>query len=115
MRWKSSWHGNSDILERRATDAHQVGGQEPRTRRGVRRSPSVRGRGVRAGHLQRADGGVARARPEHRRRSAAPAPLAGRGVRRRTRRAVAGAVRTPQRARPRRPAGVRRRPELRSP
>ena len=52
-------------------------------------------------HDLNTDGG-----PRHR------APVAGRGVRGRTRRAVAGAVRTTQRARARRPAGVRRRTEL---
>ena len=115
QRWRATVarHAGRDRLdERRATDAHQVGREEPRARRGVRRSPSLRCRGVRAGHLERADGGVARARPAHRRRPAARAPLAGRGVRGRTRRPLARAVRTPQRARPRRPPGVRRRPEL---
>ena len=62
--------GHDGLDERRAAHAHQVGGQEPRARRGVRRCASLRRRGVRAVHLQRADGGVAGARPEHRRRPA---------------------------------------------
>ena len=63
--------------------------QEPGAGGGVRRRAPVRRRGVRAGHEQHADGGAAGARPAHRRRPGARAAVAGRGVRRGARRAVA--------------------------
>ena len=96
------------VDEHRPAHPHQVGRPLPRPRRGVRRRPPVRRRGVRPVDLQRADGGAAGARPAHRRRADARTPLAGRGLRRRPRRAVDLGVRPAQRPRPGGRARVRR-------
>ena len=85
--------------------------QEPGARRRVCRGAPLRRRGLRPRHGQHPDGGAARARP--RGRLPAPGvPVAGRGVRRRPRWAVARGLRPAQRARPGRPARRRLRPPL---
>ena len=56
------------VDERRPRHADPLGGQEPRPGRGLRRRAPVRGRGLRPGDLEHADGGPAGARPAHRRR-----------------------------------------------
>jgi hypothetical protein len=99
------------VLPRRALHPHPLRGEEPRSRRGLRRRAPLRRRGLRPVHLQHTDGGAAGARPDDG-TGAARASLAGRGARRRARRHLAGAVRAPQCPRPGRPPGPRQRPRL---
>ncbi len=111
QRWRATAYraeGGLRVAQGRASDAHPLGRQEPRARRGLRRRPPLRHRGLRARHRQHADGGPAGARPA-RRLTRAAAPLAGRGVCRGARWAVDRGLRPAQRSRARRVAGRRRR------
>ncbi len=93
----------------RPADADPFGAEEPGAGSGVRGRAHLRCRSLRTGHEQHADGDASRARSaESGRRRAAGASVAGRGLRRCSRRIVAGAVRAPKRARARGAARSRR-------
>ena len=99
------------LLQDRPAHTHAVGREEPGAGCGVCRGPPVRRRGLRARYGEHPDGGTARARPHGRVTPPGP-PVAGRGVRRGARRAVALGLRPTQRARAGGPARRRLRPPL---